>query len=262
MTKDLTGRLALVTGSSSGLGLATARDLMDRGARVVLSSRGGEKLERAREGLSADGAEVPAYSAELGDAEAIDGLIDRIEADHGGIDILVANGGDPPGKAALELTDEDWFASFGPVLLFVPRLCRRVVPGMRARGWGRVVAINSIVTRQPIANLALSNTLRPAVVGYLKTLSQEVAPHGVTVNAVLPGYTMTQRQEELLHFDAERTGRPPEDVRREWEGLTAAKRLAVPREISRVIAFLCSEDASYVTGQSWVVDGGYVKGLP
>lgn len=259
MTEDLTGRLALVTGSSSGLGLATACNLMERGARVVLSSRGGQKLDAACDRLSTNGTKVSGYAAELGDPRAIETMIEEIRRDHGEIDILVANGGDPPGKAALDLTDEDWEANLAPVLLFVPRLCRLVVPSMRDRGWGRVVAINSIVTRQPIPSLALSNTLRPAVVGYLKTLSHEVAAHGVTVNAVLPGYTSTERQEELLHVEAEREGRPPEDVRADWVRLTAAKRMARPDEVSRVIAFLCSEEASYVTGQTWVVDGGYVK---
>jgi 3-oxoacyl-[acyl-carrier protein] reductase len=261
MRRDLEGRLALVTGASSGLGLASARALARRGARVVLSSRGGDKLQAARERLAASGAEVSCRAADVGDPDALRDLVEWIEREHGGVDVLVANGGGPAAKPALELTDEDWHEAIGPVLLFVPRLCRLTVPAMRDRGWGRVVAINSVSARQPIPNLALSNTLRPAVLGYLKTLSQEVASDGVTVNAVLPGYTMTERQAELLRAAAERSGRSADDIRDEWADHAAAKRLAQPDEIGRVVGFLCSNEASYVTGQAWSVDGGYVKGL-
>ncbi|HXO18794.1 MAG TPA: SDR family oxidoreductase, partial [Thermoanaerobaculia bacterium] len=144
---------------------------------------------------------------------------------------------------------------------FVPRLCRLVLPDMRERRWGRIVAINSVSTRQPIAGLALSNALRPAVVGYLKTLSQEVAAEGITVNAVLPGYTRTERQEELARSTAERTGRPLEEVMAGWTTLSPMGRLGEPEEIAAVISFLCSPAASYLTGQAIAVDGGYVKGL-
>ena len=261
MTGDLTGRVALVTGGSSGMGFAAARALARRGARIALSSRGGEKLEKARATLVEEGAEVAAIAADVRDPAALAALTADAARLLGPIDILVANGGGPPARAAAEVTEGDWEAAIPLALLFVPRLCRLVLPDMRERRWGRIVAINSVSTRQPIAGLALSNALRPAVVGYLKTLSQEVAAEGITVNAVLPGYTRTERQEELARSTAERTGRPLEEVMAGWTTLSPMGRLGEPEEIAAVISFLCSPAASYLTGQAIAVDGGYVKGL-
>ena len=261
MSADLDGRVALVTGASSGMGFAAARALARRGARVAIASRGGEKLEAARAALAGEGQGVEALAADVRDPAALAGLVAEVERRLGPVDVLVANGGGPPAKPAAELTDEDWEAAIPLALLFVPRLCRLVLPGMRQRRWGRIVALNSISTRQPIAGLALSNSLRPAVVGYLKTLSQEVAADGVTVNAVLPGYTRTARQEELSKAAAARTGKSPEEVVAGWLGGTPIGRMGEPEEIAEVVAFLCSPAASYLTGQAIAVDGGYVRGL-
>ena len=255
---DLQGKTALVTGASSGLGFAAAKALARRGARVALASRRGEKLDQARERLGADAIAIP---ADVRDPAALTNLVGEVERRLGPVDILVANGGGPPSKPALELTEEDWQIAIPLALLFVPRLCRLVLPGMRERRWGRIVAINSVSTRQPIAGLALSNSLRPAVVGYLKTLSQEVAAEGITVNAVLPGYTRTERQEELANAASARTGKSKEEVVAGWIGNTPIGRLAEPDEIGAMVGFLCSPEASYVTGQAIAVDGGYVRGL-
>lgn len=255
---DLQGKIALVTGASSGLGFAAAKALARRGARVALASRGGEKLEQARERLGGDAVAIP---ADVRDAAALTNLAGEVERRLGPVDILVANGGGPPSKPALELTEEDWQVAIPLALLFVPRLCRLVLPGMRERRWGRIVAINSVSTRQPIPGLALSNSLRPAVVGYLKTLSQEVAADGITVNAVLPGYTRTERQEELATAASARTGKSKEEVVAGWIGNTPIGRMAEPDEIGAMVGFLCSPEASYLTGQAIAVDGGYVRGL-
>jgi 3-oxoacyl-[acyl-carrier protein] reductase len=260
--RDLEDRVALVTGGSSGLGLAAARALAARGARIALSSRGGEKLDAARRALAATATEVIAVPADVREPVDLDEAVAEVEETLGPIDILVANGGGPPTKRALELDDADWEAAFPLVFLFVPRLCRLVVPGMQRRGWGRICAVNSVSARQPIPNLALSNTLRPAVLGYLKTLSQEVAADGVTVNAVLPGYTRTERQVALAQARADHSGEELEAVLEAPARETPVARIAEPEEIGEVVAFLCSPAASYVTGQALLVDGGYARGLP
>ena len=164
-------------------------------------------------------------------------------------------------KPAIELDESDWHDALPLALLFIPRLCRLVLPGMRRRGWGRVVAINSVSAKQPIPGLALSNALRAAVLGYLKTLALEVAADGVTVNAVLPGYTRTERQVELAAAVAERTGRSVESILAAQGADIPIGRMAEPREIGEMVGFLCSPDASYVTGQAMAVEGGYIKGL-
>jgi len=261
---ELTGRVALVTGASSGLGFAAARALARRGAHVVIASRGGDKLEAARERLAAQGApgaKIAAIPADIRDLASLENLVAEAERSVGPVDILVPNGGGPPAKPAAEITEEDWQIALPLVLLFIPRLCRLVLPGMRERRWGRIVAINSVSTRQPIPNLSLSNALRPAVLGYLKTLSNEVAAEGVTVNAVLPGYTLTERQDELAAANSARLGKSREEIYQMWVGNTAIGRMAQPEEIGEVVGFLCTPAASYVTGQAVTVDGGYVKSL-
>lgn len=266
---ELAGRVALVTGASSGLGFAAARALARRGAHVVIASRGaasggGDKLESARARLAeqgAPGATIAAIPADVRDPASLESLVAETERSVGPVDILVANGGGPPAKPATEITEEDWQIALPLVLLFIPRLCRLVLPGMRERRWGRIVAINSISSRQPIPNLALSNALRPAVLGYLKTLSNEVAAEGVTVNAVLPGYTLTERQDELAAANAARLGKSEDEIRQMWAGNTATGRMAQPEEVGEVVGFLCTPAASYLTGQAVTVDGGYVKSL-
>ena len=261
MKWSLEGKVALLTGASSGMGFATARALARRGAKGVIASRGGAKLERAHNELAAEGAQVEAVVVDVRSAESLKRLVQQAEGTVGPVDVLVANGGGPPAKRAVDLEEQDWQDAIALCLLFVPRLCSLVVPGMRKRGWGRIVALNSVSARQPIPNLALSNSLRPAVVGYLKTLSMEVARDGITVNTVLPGYTRTDRQEELAQAAAQRTGRRAEEVLAEWASAVPIGRLAEPQEIAEVIAFLCSPAASYLTGQAITVDGGYVKSL-
>ena len=258
---SLDGKVALLTGASSGMGFATARALAERGARLVLASRGGAKLERACNELRGEGVRAEAVVADVRSLESLRRLVQQAEGAVGPVDILVANGGGPPSKRAVELEEQDWQDAIALCLLFVPRLCSLVLPGMRKRGWGRIVAINSVSTRQPIPGLALSNTLRPAVHGYIKTLSMEVAREGITVNTVLPGYTRTDRQEELAQSAAQRSGKRPEEIFNDWAAAVPIGRLAEPGEIAEVIGFLCSPAASYLTGQAITVDGGYVKSL-
>ena len=261
MSQDLAGKVALVTGASSGLGFAAAKALGRRGARLAIASRGGDKLAAARDRLAAEGFTVESFAADVRERDDLANVVAAAEKSLGAIDVLVANGGGPPAKPAVDITEEDWQVAYPLVFLFVPRLCNLVLPAMRRNRWGRIVVINSISSRQPIANLAISNALRPAVLGYLKTLSQEVAADGVTVNAVLPGYTKTERQAELAAAASARTGRSQEEIVAGWIGNTSTGRMAEPDEIGAVIGFLCSPEASYLTGQAIAVDGGYLKGL-
>jgi 3-oxoacyl-[acyl-carrier protein] reductase len=261
LSHDLSDRLALVTGASPGLGFAAAAALARRGARVALSSRGGEKLERAEEILGASAEDICSIAADVRSPGQLEELVSQTEEVLGPIDILVANGGGPKVKPASELDENDWQEAFPLVFLFVPRLCQLVLPGMRRRGWGRIVAINSVSSKQPIPDLALSNTFRPAVLGYLKTLALEVAAEGVTVNSVLPGYTRTSRQVEIAEGIARQRGLTVDQVLRERGHDFPIGRMAEPEEIGEVIGFLCSPAASYVTGQAIAADGGYVGSL-
>ena len=258
---DLTDKVALVTGSTSGLGFAAAEALVRSGARVAINGRGGAKLDQAHKRLQTHGTEVIALSGDIREPRELEELVSEVEVQLGPIDILVPNGGGPRAKPAAELDDADWQEAIPLALLFVPRLCRLVLPGMRRRGWGRIVAINSVSSRQPIPLLALSNALRPAVLGYLKTLALEVAADGVTVNAVLPGYTRTERQIELAKARAVDQGQTVEAILAAQGSEIPIGRVANPVEIGEVVAFLCSSEASYLTGEFISIDGGYVKSL-
>lgn len=253
-------KVALVTGASEGLGLASARALLGHGARVAISSRSVEKLATARDALAPLGT-VAAIPADVRDLASLEALVAETERRLGPIDILVPNGGGPPAKPALDTTDDDWRTGFELAFLFVPRLCRLLVPGMMERGWGRVVAINSISARQPIPGLTVSNALRPAVLGYLKTLAREVGGRGVTVNAVLPGYTRTARQQELLEAAAAQTGRAIPELLAQRTGEVPLGRMAETEEVGEVVAFLASPAASYLTGQFLAIDGGANRSL-
>lgn len=260
-SNSLDGRVALVTGASTGLGFAAAEALARRGARIALNSRGGDKLAGAVDRLAASGAQVVGIAGDVSSLEEIERLAAAARQQVGEIDVLVANGGGPPVKPAAEIDEADWQQAIPLTLLFVPRLVRQVLPGMRQRRWGRIVAINSVSTRQPIPGLALSNVLRPAVFAYLKTLSQEVAAEGVTANAILPGYTRTERQVELATAMAARTGARLDDLFAESGEKIPIGRMAEPLEIGEVIGFVCSPAASYLTGQAIAVDGGYALDL-
>lgn len=262
MDLGIEGRTALVTGASSGLGLAAAKRLAAAGARVVLVSRSRDRLETAATAVhAATGAHVEFVPGDLGDPAGVPDIVARARDAAGPIDILVANAGGPPAGKFEELGREAFDAAYRLTLLATVELCRAALPDMRAKRRGRIVAITSTSVKEPIPGLLLSNTFRAGLTAFLKTLSREVGRDGITVNSVAPGYTETDRLVELAERSAAGTGRSLEEVYAGWAGATALGRIGHPDEIGAAVAFLCSEPAGFITGHVLVADGGRTGGL-
>jgi 3-oxoacyl-[acyl-carrier protein] reductase len=254
----LDGKAALVCGASRGLGRAIAAELAAEGASLALCSRDPERLAAAASELGADVLAVPADLAVAGEpTRVVEAVVERF----GKLDVLVANTGGPPAGTHDTLSLEDWDRATALLLRSVVELTTAALPGMKKRGWGRILAVTSVAVKQPVDNLILSNSLRAAVTGYAKTLAREVAPHGITVNTILPGYTATERVTELNRANAEREGVDLEEVQARLEASIPLGRLAEPEEFAALAAFLASERASYITGGAFAVDGGWLRGL-
>jgi 3-oxoacyl-[acyl-carrier protein] reductase len=262
MELGLEGRVALVGGSSSGLGRAVAEALADEGADLVLCARGREALEATRDALAErTGRRIVSVAADLSTAEGCQRVIDATFDAFGRVDVLVTNTGGPP-AGPFESHDHDvWRHAEALLLESVLHLVRGVLPGMKTRGWGRILTITSIAVKQPVDGLILSNSLRAAVAGFARTLANEVAAAGVTVNNLMPGYTRTERLEDLETHMAQDRGITPAQVRAGWEAEVPAGRLGEPYELAALAAFLASERAAYITGQSIAVDGGWIRSL-
>jgi 3-oxoacyl-[acyl-carrier protein] reductase len=246
MDFGLKGRTAIVCGASSGLGLASAEALAEEGANVVMFARRGELLDQEAERIG--GRAVVGDVREAADIERAVGT--ALEA-FGGIDILVPNSGGPPPSHADEIDAEQVQAAVELLLLPVVRLVRLALPHLLASDQARIVLISSLAVREPTAHLALTNAVRPGVVGYMKSLANELGPKGVTVNSVAPGRIATARLRELYG-----EGPPAEEVAR-----IPAQRLGEPRELGDLVAFLCSSRGSYISGTHIPVDGGLFRGL-
>jgi 3-oxoacyl-[acyl-carrier protein] reductase len=262
MDLGIRGRVAVVCGSSQGLGRAVAETLAEEGCRIVLNSRSAEKLAAARQSIAdATGAEIEAVAADLSDPEAAALLIDEAERAFGQVDILVTNTGGPPSGPFETHSPEVWREAIARNFESVVNLVRAALPGMKARGWGRILNVTSISVKQPVAGLILSNSLRAGVTGFARTIANEAASSGVTVNNILPGYTRTERLVDLATQVSARQGTTIEDAYAGWESEIPMGRVGEPHEFAGLAAFLCSERASYITGQSVAVDGGWIKGL-
>ncbi|WP_219415083.1 SDR family oxidoreductase [Pseudonocardia nigra] len=255
MDLGLQGRVALVPGSTSGLGLAVAQALAAEGAHVVLAGRRGEQVRAEAERLpSAIGVE-----ADITEPDGAATLVARAEEEFGPVDVLVLNGGGPPPGSAVDFTPDQMSAAVAQLVHPHQRLVAAVLPGMRERGFGRIVAIASSGVQQPIAQLVASNAGRAALAGYLKTLASEVAADGVTVNMVLPGRIDTDRVGVLDEAVAGRTGVTPAEARARSEATIPTGRYGTPAEFAAVVTFLASAAASYVTGEQIRCDGGLVR---
>jgi 3-oxoacyl-[acyl-carrier protein] reductase len=258
----LGGKVALVAAASRGLGRAIADALAAEGASLVICARGRGELEAAKQSIeSATGAKVHAIAADVADAGQLATLAAAALDQWGKIDILVTNSGGPPSGPAHTHDWQRWDDAVKLLLRSTVELTRAVLPGMRDRKWGRIINVTSIAVKQPVDNLILSNSIRAAVTGYARTLANEVATDGVTVNNILPGYTRTERVEQLADATAAREGLTRQDVVARFEAQIPMRRLGEPREFAALAAFLASEQASYITGQSIAVDGGWIKSL-
>lgn len=261
MELGLKGKVAMVAAASRGLGRAIAEELAAEGASLIISARGEESLRRACDEIAATGAEVIGVTADVSMPEEVARFVDKGIERFGRVDILVTNAGGPPAGSFEHLTPAMWEDATRLTLNSVLNLTRAVLPGMKERGWGRVLNVTSIAAKQPVENLMLSNSLRAAVTGFARTLANEVAPFGVTVNNILPGYTRTERVEELAQSMSGKEGTTPEDFYSRWEAEIPMRRLGEPREFAALAAFLVSERASYITGSSIAVDGGWIRSL-
>jgi 3-oxoacyl-[acyl-carrier protein] reductase len=262
MDLGLQGKVAIVAASSQGLGKACAMELAREGARLVICARDGERLAQTGQQIrAATGAEVLYLSVDLADPAHIRHLVDETLRRFGRVDVLVTNNGGPAVGYFEGLDDEAWLAAHERTLLSAVRLIRAVLPAMRLQQWGRIINIASIAVRQPIDDLLLSNVYRLGVVGLAKTLAPQVAADGITVNNVGPGYTRTDRVEALVQSRAAALGKSPEQVLDAMVEGYPMKRMAEPEELAALVTFLASERASYITGSTIMVDGGYVKGI-
>ncbi|MCP4706046.1 MAG: SDR family oxidoreductase [candidate division Zixibacteria bacterium] len=262
MDLGIKNKVALVTGASAGLGLAAAIALADEGAKVAINSRSEDNLKKAAEQIQ----EITGYIPSIfpGDL-AIDGkaeeIVDKVSAEMGTVEILVANAGGPPAGPFMNHSKEVWQKSADVTLFASMNLTRAVIPAMVKKKWGRVVFITSIAVKQPVDGLIISNTLRAGLTGFAKTISNEYAQFGLTINTVCPGFTKTERLHELAKVKSEALGNTPEDIYDSWVSITPAGRLGEPEELAGLIAFLSSKKAAFITGSSIAVEGGSYKGL-
>jgi 3-oxoacyl-[acyl-carrier protein] reductase len=254
----LDDKVALVCGASRGLGRAIADELAAEGASIALCSRDAERLGAAADELGPDVLAVPADLAVAGEPTRV---VEATQERFGRLDVLVTNTGGPPAGTHDTLTLADWDAATALLLRSTVELTAAALPGMKERGWGRILAVTSIAVKQPVDNLILSNSLRAAVTGFAKTLAREVAADGITVNTILPGYTATERVAELNRANAEREGVDLAQIEARLVSSIPLGRLAEPEEFAALAAFLSSERAGYITGGAFAVDGGWLRGL-
>ena len=262
MDLGLKNKVAIVAAASTGLGRAVAEELAREGAQVAVCARGAERLKQtAAEIEKATGRAVYAEALDVTDGARVGAFVDGVEKQFGRVDICVTNAGGPPSKTFLEISIEDWRKTVDLTLMSAVHFAREVLPRMKKNRWGRLVTITSMSVKQPVDGLLLSNSVRAAVMGLARTLANEFGPHGITVNNVCPGYTTTDRLNELVEKQSRDASVPPEAIRQKWASQIPLGRPARPEEFAALVTFLVSERASYITGTTIPVDGGWVKSL-
>jgi 3-oxoacyl-[acyl-carrier protein] reductase len=259
MDLGLKGKKAIVTAASKGLGRAIALRLAEEGVEVAICARGAEGLERTKDDIQKAGGRVFSATTDLNDEKQIKDFIAASASQLGGIDILVNNAGGPkPGKFG-DLSEADWVSAFNLTFMSVLRLCHEVVSHMRKRGGGRIINLSSLSVRQPLEGLMSSNSIRLAVLGFAKSLADELAPENITVNTVCPGFSLTDRLKDYMATIAKRENSSVEEVMKGFAARIPMRRLAEPENIADVAVFLASERAGYLTGLCIPVDGGAAR---
>lgn len=262
MDLGIKGRVALVAASSQGIGLATAEAFAAEGCRVAMCARNQQTLYTAAEKIHDKYAgDVFGEAFDVTDSAAVARFVGAVVSKFGSVDICVTNAGGPPAKGFLAATLDDWKRAIEANFLSTVYFAQEVIPHMQRKKWGRIITITSITTKQPVADLVLSNAVRAAVVGLVKSLANEFGKDGVLVNNVAPGFTATDRLKELAKARSAASGKPEQELLDAWAADAPVKRLGEPRELADTIVWLASERASYITGQTVLVDGGMYKGL-
>ncbi|HST11834.1 MAG TPA: SDR family oxidoreductase [Terriglobales bacterium] len=262
METGLRNRVAIVAASSQGIGRATAEAFAAEGCRLAMCARSADALEAAAARIRQQyNVEVLSEVLDVTSADGVRKFVERIVSKFGGVDICVTNAGGPPAKGFLAASVEEWRKAIDSNFLSTVYFAREVIPHMQKKRWGRIITITSITTKQPVADLVLSNAVRAGVVGLVKSLANEFGKDGILVNNVGPGFTATDRLKELAKARSSASGQSQQEIFDSWAVDAAQKRIGEPREVADTIVWLASERASFVTGQTILVDGGAYKGL-
>jgi 3-oxoacyl-[acyl-carrier protein] reductase len=262
METGLRNRVAVVAASSQGIGFATAQAFAAEGVRVAMCARNSETLKAAANKIRQEhSAEVLAEPLDVTDADAVHGFVESVVSHFGSADICVTNAGGPPAKGFLATTTQDWRKAVDQNLMSTIYFAREVIPHMQKKRWGRIITITSITTKQPVPDLILSNAVRAAVVGLVKSLANEFGKDGILVNNVGPGFTATDRLKELAKARSSASGKSEKEIFEGWAVDSPLKRIGEPHEVAETILWLASERASFITGQTVLADGGAYKGL-
>jgi len=262
MDLGLRGRIAIVAGSSKGLGKAVAHALAGEGVHLALCARGADALEATAHDLELrHEVEVLRRALDVTDPTAVSSFVEETAKRFGRVDICVTNAGGPPVKAFLDIAADEWRAAVDLNFMSTLYFARAVIPHMQSHRWGRLITITSVTVKQPLDGLVLSNAVRAAVAGLVKSLANEFGKDNILVNNVCPGFTLTDRLDQLSTVIASSEGIAKEEVHARWNKTIPLGRLGRPEEFGAFVAMLCSEQASYVSGTSITVDGGFAKGL-